>query len=98
MVSIGIPHAIDTVALVCISPRCEDFITYRPSNIKIKDLSSLSKVAGEGLIWWENSRHDGQFTTLKFPSYPIPQVEVCLLSPQVLIGLLVVNVFKLQQT
>jgi hypothetical protein len=43
---------IDSGASICISLRCTNFITEGPSNMKIKDLSSSNKVAGEGLIQW----------------------------------------------
>jgi hypothetical protein len=38
---------IDSGASVCISPHHTNVITYNPSNMKIKDLSSSNKVAGE---------------------------------------------------
>ena len=41
---------IDSGASVCISPHKSDFITYGPSGMKIKDLSSTDKVASKGLI------------------------------------------------
>ena len=86
MVSIGILIIIDTSALVFISPRHEDIITYCPSNIRIKDLSSSNKVAGEGPIQCTIRWHDGQLTTFKLPGYHTPKAEVSLLSPQVLLG------------
>ena len=46
------PLIVDTGASVCITPNKGDFIasTYRPSSLKIKDLSSSNKVLGEGMI------------------------------------------------
>ena len=44
------PLIVDTGALVCNSPRKEDFVTYQPSKMKTKDLSSSNKVAGEGML------------------------------------------------
>ena len=50
LASIGILLIVNMGALVCISSCQEDFIIYRPSQIKNKDLSSSNTVAGEGLI------------------------------------------------
>jgi hypothetical protein len=41
---------VDTGASVCITPQRSDFITYQPSNMKIKDPSSTNKVKGEGIL------------------------------------------------
>jgi hypothetical protein len=53
--------------------------------MKIKDLSSSNQVAGEGLIHW--SLHDANSTvvTIELMGYHIPNTDVRLLSPQVLI-------------
>jgi hypothetical protein len=44
---------IDSGASVCISPHKSDFITCGPNGMKIEDLSSTNKAAGEGLIQWD---------------------------------------------
>lgn len=44
------PLIIDTGASVCITPVKSDFITYHPSKMRIKDLSSSNSVKGEGLV------------------------------------------------
>jgi hypothetical protein len=77
---------IDSGALVCISPHKSDFITYGPSGMKIKDLSSTNKVAGEGLIQWDLQDKNGHTVTIEAFGYHIPATKVCLLSPQVIIG------------
>jgi hypothetical protein len=41
---------IEPGASMCISPHKNDFITYHSSAVKIKDLSSSTAVAGEGLL------------------------------------------------
>ena len=78
---------IDSGASVCISPRREDFISYRKSTAKIKDLSSSNNVAGEGMIRWSVLDADGQVVNLELPGYHIPAAEVRLLSPQALLRL-----------
>jgi hypothetical protein len=76
---------IDSGALVCISPYKSDFITYGPSGMKIKDLSSTNKVAGKGLIQWDLQDKNGHTVTIEAFGYHIPAAKVCLLSPQVII-------------
>ena len=61
------------------------FFTYKPSRIKIKDLSKTNTVIGEGLIRWTVRDQNGQNVVLEFPGYHIPNAEVHLLSPQVLL-------------
>ncbi len=51
---------VDSGASVCISPLRSDFITYKPSQMKIKDLSSSNKVQGEGIIKWRVLDSSGQ--------------------------------------
>jgi hypothetical protein len=41
---------VDTGGSVCITPHHSDFITYQPSSMKIKDLSSTNIVKGEGIL------------------------------------------------
>jgi hypothetical protein len=53
--------------------------------MKIKDLSSLNNVAGEGLLRWKVEDVSGQIVNLDLPGYHIPGAEVRLLSLQVLI-------------
>ena len=82
-----LPLIVDTGASVCISPRREDFISYKPSKLKIKDLSSSNKVLGEGMLRWSVRDANGEIVTLELPGYHIPAAEVRLLSPQVLLSL-----------
>jgi hypothetical protein len=76
---------IDPGASVCITPHRLDFITYKTSNMKIKDLSSSNKVAGEGLLRWKVEDCAGCVVNLDLPGYHIPGAEVRLLSPQVIL-------------
>jgi hypothetical protein len=76
---------IDSGASVCISPNLSDFITYKDSKMKIKDLSSSNKVAGEGILRWKLQDVNGDSVHVELLGYHIPNAEVCLLSPQVLL-------------
>jgi hypothetical protein len=76
---------IDSGASVCITPFKTDFVSYKPSTMKIKDLSSSNKVTGEGIIKWLFSDKDGTSVHIKVPGYHMPKAEVRLLSPQVLL-------------
>jgi hypothetical protein len=61
------------------------FITYNESAMKIKDLSSLNQVAGEGIIQWSIKDHHGKLVMVELLIYHISKAEVRLLSPQVLL-------------
>jgi hypothetical protein len=76
---------INSGASVYITPHRLDFITYKMSNMKIKDLSSSNTVAGEGLLRWKVEDCAGRVVNLDLPGYHIPGAEVCLLSPQVIL-------------
>ena len=74
-----------TGASVCISPHRSDFITYKESEMKLRDLSSSNKVAGEGIIHWLlQDKHDNQ-VAVELPGYHIPTADVRLLRPQILL-------------
>ena len=83
------PLIVDTGASVCITPNKGDFIasTYRPSSLKIKDLSLSNKVLGKGMIRWSILDSQGSVAMIEMPGYHIATAEVRLLSPQVLLGL-----------
>ena len=85
-ISNGLPLIVDTGASVCITPRREDFIFYRDSKVKIKDLSKTNTVAGEGIVRWKVRDKTGKIVNLDLPGYHIPNAEVRLLSPQVLLS------------
>jgi hypothetical protein len=53
--------------------------------MKIKDLSSSNPVAGEGLIRWSLHNATGTVVTIELTGCHIPNADVRLLSPQVLI-------------
>jgi hypothetical protein len=76
---------IDSGPSICITPHRLDFITYKMSGMKIKDLSSSNTVAGEGLLRWKVEDCAGRVVNLDLPGYHIPGAEVCLLSPQVIL-------------
>ena len=78
---------VDTGASVCITPCRHDFISYRPSKVKIKDLSKSNSVEGEGVLRWVIMDTDGNPCTIELPGYHIPSADVKLLSPQVLLAL-----------
>ena len=81
------PLIIDTGASVCISPHRSDFITYKKSKLKIRDLSASNSVAGEGYVRWTVRDKSGALVHLELPAYHMPKAEVRLLSPQVLLTL-----------
>ena len=60
-------------------------MTYKPSKVKIKNLSKLNKVDGEGLIYWEVRDKLGNNGELELPGYHIPNAGVCFLSTKVLL-------------
>ena len=68
-----------------ISPCREDFVTYKPSKVKIKDLSKLNKVHGKSLIHWKVCDKLGNNVVLELLGYYIPNTGVWCLSPQVLL-------------
>ncbi len=78
---------IDSGASICITPHRMDFVTYKTSKMKIKDLSSSNTVAGEGLMRWKVEDLAGCVVNLELPGYHIPGAEVRLLSPQVLLSI-----------
>ena len=82
----GVPLIVDSGASVCITPRREDFIYYRNSKVKIKDLSKTNEVAGEGVVRWKVRDKTGKIVNIDLPGYHIPNAEVRLLSPQVLLS------------
>lgn len=82
----NLPLIVDTGASCCVTPRRDDFIsgTYRPSNVKIKDLSGANKVAGRGMIRWTVCDASGKAFDIEIEGYHVPQASVRLLSPQCL--------------
>jgi hypothetical protein len=77
---------IDSGASVCISLHQSDFLTYNKSNMKIKDLLSSNQVAGEGILCWSIQDTHGASVVIELMGYHIPNAEVCLLSPQILLN------------
>jgi hypothetical protein len=76
------PLIVDSGASCCISPHCEDFATYSTSSVKIKDLSGINKVEGEGLITWHVLDKFGRKCSINLCSYHVPTALVHLISPQ----------------
>jgi len=86
--STGSPIAmliVDSGASVCITPHKSDFISYSKSKMKIKDLSSCTKVNGEGLVRWTVNDSRGEQVQIDVPGYHMKTATVRLLSPQVLL-------------
>jgi len=54
--------------------------------VKIKDLLKTNTVAGEGIVRWKVRDKTGKIVNLDLPGYHIPNAEVRLLSPQVLLS------------
>jgi hypothetical protein len=54
--------------------------------MKIKDLSLSNQVAGEGILHWSIQDTHGASVIIELMGYHIPNAEVCLLSPQVLLN------------
>jgi hypothetical protein len=78
------PLIVDSGASCCVSPHREDFVTYSTSDVKIKDLSGVNKVAGEGMIEWCVLDKFGREYTISIKCYHVPTASVRLLSPQCL--------------
>jgi transposase InsO family protein len=78
------PLIVDSGASCCISPHREDFVTYHDSKVKIKDLSGVNKVSGEGMLEWKVLDEFGREHTISIKGYHIPRASVRLLSPQYL--------------
>jgi hypothetical protein len=76
---------IDSGTSVCVTPHKSDFISYKPSTMKIKDLSSLNHVKGKGIVKWLFRDTDGNPVDIEILGCHMPMAEVRLLSPQVLL-------------
>lgn len=53
------PLIVDSGASCCITPHREDFTSYGTSKVKVKYLSGVNCVAGEGMISWMVVDSDG---------------------------------------
>ncbi|EJK75839.1 hypothetical protein THAOC_02428 [Thalassiosira oceanica] len=78
----GAPLIVDTGASVCVTPTRDDFVSYEPCDVEIKDLSSKNRVAGRGLVRWTVVDSRGLPCTLQAQAYHVPGTDVRLLSPQ----------------
>jgi hypothetical protein len=76
---------IDSGASVCITPHQSDFVNYKVSQMKIRDLLSSNSVAGEGIIRWSMQDEHSDLVNIELLGYHIPNADVRLLSPQVLL-------------
>ena len=76
------PLVVDSGASCCITPHREDFTSYGTSKVKVKDLSGVNRVAGEGMINWKVLDSYGAEYTIKLKAYHMPGASVRLLSPQ----------------
>eukprot|EP00956_Cyclotella_meneghiniana_P007012 scaffold9457_cov86-Cyclotella_meneghiniana.AAC.2 len=80
------PLIVDSGASVCITPHRRDFKpgTYTSSKMKIRDLSGVNKVHGEGIIQWPAKDSNDNTVLIEVPGFHLDSTEVRLLSPQVL--------------
>ena len=80
------PLIVDSGASVCITPHRRDFKpgTYASSKMKIRDLSGVNKVHGEGIIQWPVKDSNNNTVLIEVPGFHLDSAEVRLLSPQVL--------------
>eukprot|EP00956_Cyclotella_meneghiniana_P042103 scaffold248355_cov50-Cyclotella_meneghiniana.AAC.4 len=76
------PLIVDSGASCCITPHHGDFLSYGDSKVKVKDLSGVNKIAGEGTVSWTVIDRFGAQQTLELKAYHIPTASVRLLSPQ----------------
>eukprot|EP00956_Cyclotella_meneghiniana_P008045 scaffold10719_cov37-Cyclotella_meneghiniana.AAC.1 len=76
------PLVVDSGASCCITPHREGFTSYSTSKVKVKDLSGVNRVAGEGMINWKVLDSYGAKYTIKLKAYHMPGASVQLLSPQ----------------
>eukprot|EP00956_Cyclotella_meneghiniana_P016664 scaffold26464_cov80-Cyclotella_meneghiniana.AAC.2 len=80
------PLVVDTGASVCVTPHRRDFKpgTYKASDMKLRDLSGVNGVRGEGIIQWPVRTSDGATVLVEVPGFHVETAGVRLLSPQVL--------------
>ncbi|KAL7461644.1 LOW QUALITY PROTEIN: hypothetical protein ACHAXS_003697 [Conticribra weissflogii] len=64
--------------MLCITPYKDDFISYGPSKVKVRDLSKTNHVVGEGLVSWSFLTPGGKTVQLQVLAYHIPNAEVRL--------------------
>jgi hypothetical protein len=69
---ITLPLIVDTGASCCISPCKDDFISYSPSSAKIRDLSDVNTVAGEGMLLWHVLDQCGREHSIDIKGYHSP--------------------------
>ena len=72
----GLPLIMDTGALVCITPRREDFIVYQDSKAKINNLSKTNTVTGEGVVRRSVRDKTCKIVNLDLPGYHTPHADV----------------------
>eukprot|EP00956_Cyclotella_meneghiniana_P018651 scaffold31189_cov72-Cyclotella_meneghiniana.AAC.2 len=74
------PLIVDSGASCCITPHRDDFVSYGASKVKVKDLSGVNKVAGEGLISWTVVDRFGAQHELQLKAYHISRLRRCIYS------------------
>lgn len=81
------PLILNNGASICISPHELEFISYYlSSKAKTCDLSQSNVVQGEGMMQLPVVTIDGEVTHIEVLGYHIPQAEVQILCPQVLLS------------
>lgn len=78
---------VDTGASAAFTFCKQDFITFTPLMDKVKGLATL-KIAGEGTVQYKVKNDQGKTVNLIIEnSYYVPEMDICLLSPQQLTGI-----------
>jgi hypothetical protein len=72
----------DTGASYGLTPFCSDFIDNVECDIPVQDFTKVNKVIGIGTTLHKFTNTDGKPVFLPCVSYHLPQMDVCLFSPQ----------------
>jgi hypothetical protein len=73
---------LDSGASYGLTPFHSDFINYVDCDIPVWDVTKVNKVIGIGTTLHKFTNTDGKLVFLPCVSYPLPQTDVCLFSPQ----------------
>jgi hypothetical protein len=72
----------DTGASYGLTPFDSGFIDYLESDIPVQDITRVNKIIGIGTTLHKFTNTDGKSVFLPCVSYHLPQMDVCLFSPQ----------------
>lgn len=76
------PAVMDSGASHGLTPFIEDFIHYEEVDLKVRDVTSESRVKGMGIVLYRMKATNGQICYLPCIAYHLPQTDVRLISPQ----------------